>query len=671
VEADTPAEASAAAVFLSYASQDAAAAERIATALREAGIEVWFDRNALRGGDAWDRHIRRQIKDCALFVPVISANSQARSEGYFRLEWTLADQRTQLMGKNRTFILPVCVDGTGERNADVPDSFLSVQWTRLPAGETSPAFVARVRGLLAPASPALTNTAVPAPGGATFVALKPKRTRPAWIIPAALVALALGVAAWFYMQRSHTTGPQTTSFSPPPHSIAVLPFANLSGDKDQQYFSDGLTEELLNSLSQINALQVAARTSAFSFGEHPDVATVAHRLNVGTVLEGSVRRSEHTVRITVQLINAVTGFNLWSQSYDRDLGDVLKLQTDIATAVAQALKVRLLGDVAAKIELGNTRNAAALDAYLRARTASMLRNDPAADLTAAINLYGEAIRLDPDYALAFAGRSAAYTVFAAEDASGAAVRENFALAESDARHAVALAPQLADAHMALAFVLENASLDFYHAAQEYDQAVSLAPGNATVIGLSGRFAGFMGRSQIAIAQTRRAVVLDPLARASYSNLGRALYDARQFGESASAYSRALTLNPQYAAGYADRGLVLFALGDLPGARVSCEAQRTHWFGQECLALVYERLGRHSEAVAELTKIRTQLGETAAYQISTIYAQWGDRAQGLDWLETALRLRDPGLVELKTDPLMDPLRQEPRFKTVLAALKFPE
>src|SRR6516162_2817958 len=157
------------------------------------------------------------------------------------------------------------------------------------------------------------------------------------------------------------------TFSPPPHSIAVLPFINISGDKEQEYFSDGLSEELLNSLSRINELQVAARTSSFYFkGEHADLATIAHKLNVASVLEGSVRRSGHTVRVTAQLNNAVTGFHIWSQTYDRDLGHVLKLQTEIATAVASALKVALLGDEAAKIEVGGTRNPAALDAYLRA-----------------------------------------------------------------------------------------------------------------------------------------------------------------------------------------------------------------------------------------------------------------------------------------------------------------
>jgi TolB-like protein/DNA-binding winged helix-turn-helix (wHTH) protein len=184
------------------------------------------------------------------------------------------------------------------------------------------------------------------------------------------------------------------AFAPPPHSIAVLPFVNLSGDKEQQYFSDGLTEELLNSLAQIDGLQVAARTSSFSFREHPDIADVAHRLNVGTVLEGSVRRSGHTVRVSAQLINVVTGFHLWSKTYDRDLGDVLKLQTEIATAVASALEVTLLRDAGAKIELGGTRNPAAFDSYLRGSEADEI-GDNVKDLETAIAGYSEAIDSTP------------------------------------------------------------------------------------------------------------------------------------------------------------------------------------------------------------------------------------------------------------------------------------
>jgi adenylate cyclase len=288
-----------------------------------------------------------------------------------------------------------------------------------------------------------------------------------------------------------------TAFNPPTHSIAVLPFVNLSGDASQDYFSDGFTEELLNSLAQINELQVAARTSSFSFKEHPDIASVAHKLNVSAVLEGSVRRSAHTVRITAQLINTVTGFHLWSKTYDRDLGDVLKLQTEIATSVAGALKVTLLGDVAAKVELGGTRNPAAFDSYLRgAKSYSTVREGK--DIPAAIAAYTEAIRLDPHYALAFAARSMALTIYTS-NATGKAAREGFA---------------------------------------------------------KGLFAAYMGHFDAALAAIRRAVVLDPIADPSHYYLGSALYAARRYEEAVAGYTRVISLAPDFNETYAERGFLI-------------------------------------------------------------------------------------------------------------------
>ena len=428
------------AVFLSYASQDAEAAQKICDALRAAGIEVFLDQSELRGGDAWDQKIRREIHDCALFIPVISANTASRHEGYFRLEWDLADQRTHMIARSRVFVVPVCLDATTQLAADVPESFQRAQWTRLPGGVTPAAFVERVRRLLsAEQSQGPTGTESPtarvsaAPTMRNSV-LASWRSKSALLATIAVLVLALGYFAANRLVLSKRgaevaaapalESASATAFNPPPHSIAVLPFVNLSGDKDQEYFSDGLTEELLNSLAEINELQVAARTSSFSFKEHPDIATVAHKLNVGAVLEGSVRRSAHTIRVTAQLINAVTGFHVWSKTYDRDLGDVLKLQTEIATAVAGALKVTLLGDVAAKVELGGTRNPAAFDAYLRGEKTSSSRRE-AKDFLPAIAAYTEAIRLDPHYALAFAARSIAHSGVAQEEEIEAAAREGF------------------------------------------------------------------------------------------------------------------------------------------------------------------------------------------------------------------------------------------------------
>jgi TolB-like protein/DNA-binding winged helix-turn-helix (wHTH) protein/lipoprotein NlpI len=459
------------------------------------------------------------------------------------------------------------------------------------------------------------------------------------------------------------------AFAPPPHSIAVLPFVNLSGDKEQEYFSDGLTEELLNSLAEIDGLQVAARTSSFSFKEHPDIATVAHRLNVGAVLEGSVRRSANTIRISAQLVNAVTGFHLWSKTYDRDLGDVLKLQTEIATAVASALKVTLLGDVAAKVELGGTRNPAAFDAYLRgAKADSSIRDTK--DLPAAIAAYTEAIRLDPHYALAFASRSIAHSYIAGDAGAAEAMREGYDKAQADAHQALALAPDLAQAHLALAYVSEQGNLDFTQASEAYERAVALAPGSAQVLRLSGIFAALMGHFDAGVAAARRAVVLDPLARESHARLGQALYVARRYEEAVAAFAEVISLEPDFKLPYPERGLAYYGLWDLQSARASCETAPDDWENQQCLALIYDKLGRHADAEAVLTKYRASMGDASAYQYATIYAQWGNRAKGLEWLETALRLRDPGLEHVKTDPLLDSLRKEPRFQAIERELKFP-
>jgi tetratricopeptide (TPR) repeat protein len=383
-----------------------------------------------------------------------------------------------------------------------------------------------------------------------------------------------------------------------------------------------------------------------------------------------VRRSANTIRITAQLINAVTGFHLWSKTYDRDLGDVLRLQTEIATAVASALKVTLLGDVAAKVELGGTRNPAAFDAYLRGAKAYGSFRDTK-ELPAAIAAYTEAIRLDPHYALALAARSLALSTAAAQDATEAAVRAGFDRARADARQALALAPDLAQTHLASALVSELGDLDFTQASEAYERALALAPGNAEVLRNSGLFAALMGHFDAGLAAANRAVVLDPLARGSHATLGRALYAARRYKEAVAAYAEVISLEPDYKQTYGVRGLAYYGLGDLESARASCETKPDYWVSQWCLAVIYDKLGRHADAEAVLAKLKAANGDAGAYQYATIYAQWGNLTKALEWLETALRLRDPGLALVKTDPLLDPLRKEPRIQAIERELKFPD
>jgi TolB-like protein/tetratricopeptide (TPR) repeat protein len=673
------------AVFLSYASQDADAARRICDALRAEGIEVWFDQSELRGGDAWDQRIRHEILDCALFIPVISPNTASRREGYFRLEWDLADQRSHRMARDQAFIVPICLDATPGAGTDVPESFHRVHWTRLPVGETPPEFVVGIKRLLSLDAP--TTARLPA-GASPFPATTGRSTPLRRALAVAVAVLGLAALASLLITKPwiskpaalvttsnapYSPGAAPTAFNPPPHSIAVLPFVNMSGDKEQEYFSEGLTEELLNSLSRINELQIAARTSSFSFqGEHPDIATVAHKLNVGSILEGSVRRSVHTVRITAQLVNGSTGYRLWSQTYDRDLGDVLALQTEIATAVASALKVTLVGDVATKIEVGGTRNPAALDAYLRGTKAFLTVHDRRRDEPVAIAAYTEAISLDPNYALAYAGRSRALGVYAGQS-GGATLREFYDKALADAQHAIALAPELADGHMALGMILtdQGSSFDFARARDELKQALALAPGNARVSRNFGINAVYMGHFDEGIAAVRRAVVLDPLNPASQVALGNALLIARRYREAVTAFDQGIGLDREDPEGYGNRGLAYYALGDYSSARSSCEAISDNEFSEFCLALTYDKLGRHADARAMLAKFRARYGDSAAYQYAGIYAQWGDRAKALEWLEAALRLRDGGLFQLKTDPALDPLRNEARFQAIQRALRFPD
>jgi tetratricopeptide (TPR) repeat protein len=377
------------------------------------------------------------------------------------------------------------------------------------------------------------------------------------------------------------------------------------------------------------------------------------------------------VRVSAQLVNGNTGFQLWSQTYDRSLGDVLELQSELASAVAAALEVTLLGDLSAKIELGGTRNPAAFDAFLRGSKAFGTEHDPKS-LQAAIAAYTEAIRLDPNYALAFAGRSRVYSGYAWDFATGTTeIRDSLDKAQADARQALALAPGLAEGYLALGVFWRTASVDYTQGTEAYERALALAPGNAEVLRESGRFAVYMGRFDAGITALRRAHVLDPLNQRSLELLGEGLYFARRYEEAVAAFTEVVTLDPNNPYAQAFRGLAFNGLGNLQSARSSCETKPDYWTSQLCLAVVYEKLGGHADAEAVLAKMKAANGDDSAYQYAAIYARWANQAKALEWLDTAMRLRDPGLVQLKTDPLMDSLRKEPRFQAIERELKFPE
>jgi TolB-like protein len=346
------------AVFVSYASQDAESAWRISEALRSAGVEVWFDQSELRGGDAWDAKIRKQIKECTLFVPVISANTNARAEGYFRLEWHLAEQRTYLLAQDQPFLLPVTVDNIRSSATRVPERFHDRQWTRLTGEEALLAFAEQVRKLLgsqaAAASDRGASTQTAAPG---FLAHeRPARNQTSTTIrrkahlvwPAAASIMVIGglaVAFWPKLWPATALSKGIANPTTASHSIAVLPFTNMSDDKDSGYFGDGIQDEILADLASSHGLRVVSRTSVMRFRATTlSIQEIGKMLNVAYVLEGSVRGHGSKVRVTVQLIDSRTDDHAWAKSFDVNLADIFTGQTEVAKNVARELMANITPD---------------------------------------------------------------------------------------------------------------------------------------------------------------------------------------------------------------------------------------------------------------------------------------------------------------------------------------
>jgi TolB-like protein len=535
------------AVFLSYASQDADAARSIADALRTADVEVWMDESELVGGDAWDAKIRRQIAECALFVPVISANTQARLEGYFRIEWKLAAQRTHAMAEAKPFLLPIVIDTTRDAEAHVPGEFRAVQWTRLKDGETSAAFCARVKTLLGigaggPVSDPPSDSS-PRERSGQRPALPQKSRTPIWIWVTAVVALLAALALWQPWKSkappASTPSPVSQLPSSPDRpsvadakSIAVLPFANMSADKENtEYFSDGITEEILNALDRIPTLRVTPRTSSFSFkGRNVALDEIGRALRVASVIEGSVRKDGNKVKITVKLLNAADGSRVWAEDFDRQMTDIFALQSEIAAKVAQKLSgTPTTSSASPATPLGaQTKNLAAYDLYLRGRAAQLAWSIS----TQAVTLFEDAVKKDPDYALAWA--RLAQALVRLQQTSVGRTGENVGRARDAAARAMQLSPNLPEAHLALAAV-EN---DHAAVQRELDIVERLRPGDAEL--LAARASLEYVRGNWGPEFTRlvlRAVERDPQNQGIQSLFGRSLSNAGWFSDAAQLLER--------------------------------------------------------------------------------------------------------------------------------------
>jgi TolB-like protein len=658
------------AVFLSYASQDAEAAAELTRGLRAAGIEVWFDQSELRGGDAWDASIRRQIKACTLFIPVISRNTNAREEGYFRLEWKLAVDRSHLMAASKTFLLPVVIDDTRDDDR-VPDRFREVQWTRLAAGRATPAFLERIKKLADPDSglAAAGNPATAAPGGPGHSA-RPVRSSKAW----ALLLIGVGVfavAAYIGLHHGFGSKPAATDAAPatsaaapaavqgaiPEKSIAVLPFVDMSEKKDQEYFSDGLAEELLDLLAQVRDLRVAARTSSFSFrGKSDDIASIAQKLRVAHVLEGSVRRSGDVIRVSAQLIRADNGYDLWSKTYDRQVKDIFKVQDEIAGAVVDALKVQLLP--AQQIE--SRHRSANTEAYTQYLIGNQFRElDTFDDNAKALVAYQKATSLDPNFAAAYSGLADTEWRIADQSTNSP---DAYARAMAAATKAIALAPDAAEGYWARGQMQNNYYYDWQAARLDYKKALALDPSFTPVRVQYAMLLATLGRMADGIAEMRNVIASDPLSASGWRRLAFLLMQDGQFEEASTAARRVHEVNPSAD----DRGTAAFAA--LYAGRTSealqAFAANSARNALQGVAMAEYTLGHREASDRALAEYIKQRGTPFAYQYAETYAFRGDKDKAFEWLETAYRTHDGGLSYITYDLALAKIRDDARYAAFL-------
>ncbi len=472
--------------------------------------------------------------------------------------------------------------------------------------------------------------------------------------------------------RSALRSDEATSVSTtePRNSIAVLPFTNLSADPENEYFCDGLAEELLNALAKIDQLKVAARTSTFWFkGKNAAVNEIAKALNVNTILAGSLRKSGNRVRITAQLINAADGYHLWSERYDSEMKDIFDVQDEITLAVVEALKVKLFGQEQAAVLKRHTRNPEAHEFYLRGL--SYFMRWTLEFFQKAIKSFDQAIAIDPRYASAYAGLAECYTEMSFFDAP----REWMPKAREAARQALELDDALGNAHNSLAVIKMYYDRDYAGAEHEFKRAIALDPGSAHIHMWYGWYLGLMGRFDEGLKEQRRAQELDPLSDQIDFGIGATFHWSRQPERAIEQYRRVLELNPNLriaywflADAYVEKGDFASAIATIENAPIALNDPVT----LSAAAHAYGKAGERRKALEILSELESQSSQEyeQAFHIAQIYLGLGDHEQALAWLEKACDERSVWLIWLGVDPKFDPLRSDPRFEDLLRRVGLP-
>lgn len=638
--------------FLSYARADQTQATKLAKALEGAGLDVWWDA-LIEGGAAFAKSIEAALESCDAVVVVWSRTSVAS-------DWVL-DEAAK--GRDLRKLVPISLDGTlpplGFRQ------YHSIDLSGWQGHSAAAEIVAVVRGIAAAASQAGHRPRAAASAQTSAHAI----TRRGVLVAAVGTALAgaAGIVTW----QQGLIGSRRAASS---NSVAVLPFRNLSGDESQAYFSDGLSEELRATLARNAHLLVMAQASSATFRDRKDDAvTIAAKLGVAYLLDGSVRRSGDIVRVAADLIDGLTGFSRWSQIFERAMHDIFAVQSEIASTVAAALVAQIMpggepsgGD--APTASGGTTNFAAYDAYLRGRALYDLSVDEASE-RAALAQFDAAIAADPNYAAAHAARARSLTVIANQYGQVGQLAGFYDAAIASAQRAIAIAPDLADAHSTLGFTLFQGRLDARAAREPFERSRQLGAGEATVMARYAQYSARTGRQREAAEAIQRALLLDPLNPLIHRAAGSIEYAARNYDASIPPVRKALELNPGVSRANAAIGDALLMLGRLQNARAAYAAEPVADFRLTGAAIVEHRLGNAAAARAAMAKLVADLGDRVLYQQAQILAQWGDRDASIARLERALEVGDSGLIYARNDPLLDPLRNDPRFAQLLTSIGF--
>jgi len=463
-------------------------------------------------------------------------------------------------------------------------------------------------------------------------------------------------------------------------SIAVLPFVNRSSSTDDEYFSDGLAEELLSVLAKIKGLRVSARSSSFHFkGKDASLAEIGAALKVATVLEGSVRKAGNRVRISVQLVKVPDGYHLWSETYDRTLEDIFAVQDDIAQSVVKELRATLLGRGAdsdksdhAKTEVAKAAKGRGTDPeahrlYLLAR--HLITRWTREDVAKGIEYLKEALKMDPQFAMAWVELAGAFLRQAGR--GWVPAPEGYERAREAVQRAISLEPDLAEAQSTMGWIRMAYDWDWRGADECCRRALASAPGNAYVLGLAGGLASILGRHQEAIALFRRALELQPLNVAACNNLGQELSASGHFEEAEGAYRKALELSPQSAGARGGLALTLLARGRSEEALAEAMREPERSYRLWALATIYHAVDREPESSAALRELIEIGAQDNAFQIAEVYAFRGEADAAFEWLERAYVQRDTGLAETKANPYLRSLHGDTRWNVFLRKMGLEE